>query len=1065
MTFKTLTWVFSPTSSDAPSLTLLAPSSSSISLSSSSVSDSVSSPVSSHHRLCLRPSPSPIRRPLPQHWMYPSTTTLPPSLTPTLKPQSQPNHISTTPSPLNLTSASDVPLDSDPDLRLLHVLANHLNGAYRPLSRPRQRILLSPTCSPQLIQQQKLVFASGAVGTASALGHVFGRPLQVKETVPCSPQSCTQLQKELQNTLIQQSQSPSHTFQQQCSVHKRFRLFRQRPKKCPVHSQPSGPNYVLPPTTVHPLAVHPDKILLDYHKDPVQSGTWKPTLTSSTSTSSRLSSYSNVSLSLSTSSLNHGSDGEGYNSGTFQPFKKKKKQSKKEQQQLRCLCYLDTSLDQQDISKQAKTHSHLLSSWYPQKHQKETSRLRRIWNDSTIFHWSKSPSSTRHSQQQPQQQQQQPQDIALYSSTESSLGQSPRSQPKLNENSQRNSLTGTDFSDEGNHSLSDVEYDDECHAFYANDHLNRVSFQDHCSSKSRSSRPGDDLKAISRHQAELSQMPGPSSHRENRFDDVQPIQESRPLASTFVADDDDDDDDEDWDIQSDSGAPSSSPMYSADAREPTSYSTVALPLSSSKSYLKKPSSANLNTLRSRQRCLSLPTDSVLPGFRKMSSTPSENWDEDFDIDSGDISVPTQVVDNQISLQMDIYNIKDFASQIEDLKSLRASLRLASSSLKERNPKKHQDLSMLFQRDWEQAEVIIDLGEIAQTSTSSSITEPALAAGPLSLLSGERLSTLSISKSSGQNPRRPALSATGLATLTSSSPATTSFAASTTVSPLLNSTERPISQSSSLAGTTIAGSSTGGDSETDVASRSSSRSSSGLTADMEKAVEGLAIAQSEKRRPNLGSGVTPLRPMQMKESCSSPAAFGLCTTPVTPLPNGLSPKEADDSEFYRNSPSEVELNSKWDQHSKEDSSATLKAVPMASNTSSGGGAGGVQAEIEASFRGYHKYGHLSKRQSSNQHMMGNDEEDDDGYESYGYGDGTSIGVITPIPTDRHMQVLKDILMERLGSDVARQYMFKHGEQDHVRFSVEVIPGLLDHLKVLQQRLGDQLMELQQLAVLV
>ncbi|KAF9205777.1 hypothetical protein BGZ49_003534 [Haplosporangium sp. Z 27] len=605
--------------------------------------------------------------------------------------------------------------------------------------------------------------------------------------------------------------------------------------------------------------------------------------------------------------------------------------------------------------------------------------------------------------------------------------------------SQRNSLTVTDFSDEGNHSLSDVDDEfEESSTHFANSQLNHVSFQDHYSSRAKSSRPGDELKAISRHQAELSQLPGPSSRHDYAFDDVQAVQETRSLASTFVADnnDDDDDDDEDWDIQSDSGAPSSSPMYSADARKPTSYSTVALPLPPlSKSYLKKPSSANL---RGRQRCSSLPADSVPSGFRKMSSTPSENWDEDFDIDSGDISVPTKVVESQISLQMDIYNIKDFALQIEDLKSLRASLRLASSSLKAKNPKRHQDLSMLFQRDWEQAEVIIDLGEIAQTSTSSSTSGSALAAGPLSLLSGKGSSPSSISKSPDNVP------------------------IPTTASPLLSLTERSVSQSSSLTGTTIVGSSSSGDSETDSTSRSSSRSSSsGLTVDIDTAVEELAMVHSEKKRPNLGSNV---RPLQMKESCSSPAAFGLCTTPVTPLPNDLQAKEIEASGIYNSSPNS-EPNQKWVQHNKDDSSSTLKAVSLASNSSSGGGPGGVQMDVDASFRRYQKYSHHSKK-ASNQRATGiNYDEDDDGYESYGYGDNSSIGVISPIPSDRHMQVLKDILMEGLGSDVARQYMFRHGEQDHVRFSVEVIPGLLGHLKGLQQRLGDQLMELQQLTVLV
>ncbi|KAF9438093.1 hypothetical protein BGZ76_009786 [Entomortierella beljakovae] len=919
-------------------------------------------------------------------------------------------------------------------------MANHLNGAYRPLSRPRQRIALSATCSPQNIQQQKLVFASGAIGTASALGHVFGRPLQAKETIPCSHQNCNQLQKELQNTQIQQAQSPSHTFQQQCSIHKRFRLFRQRPRKCPVHSSPSsGPTYILPPTTVHPLVIHPDKILLDHHDNPPQSSSWKNPLTSSTSVSSRLSSYSNISLSLSISSFNQGSDSENYSSSTFQS-KKKKKQSKKEQQQARCICYLDATLDHQDIPKKVKEPTLSSSSWYPQKHQKEPSRFRRMWNDSTIF-WSKSSSPDKRSNaKQPQQesqntQRQQIQSNGSFEYMGSPLDQYLQSKSNQNDISQRNSLASTDFS-EGSHLFSELEIGDEYGTFTSSN-----SYYQSNSYSSKSRRPGDDLKAISRHQAELSQLP---SDFHEYGTDIPPIHESRPLAATFVADteDGDDDEDEDWDLQSDI-APSSSPMYSAGAREPTSYSTVALPLSSSKGYPKKSSSANLNTLRSRQRCLSLPTDSAHSGFKRLPSTPSENWDEDFDIDSGDINVPTKVIESQISLQMDIYNIKDFALQIEDLKSLRASLRLASSSLKAKNPKKHQDLSLLFQRDWEQAEVIINLGEIAQTSTSPSSEGSALAAGPLSLQSGTSSSSSNMSQNNfhSQNHRRPPLPAAGAGNPISAMS-----------SLLLNSTERSISQSSSLTGTTIAGSSASGDSETDVASCTSSRSSSAsssMAVDIETAVEGLALAQHARRRPNLGSSVAPLKSTQMKESYSSPAAFGLCTTPVTPLPTR-------DPEMY--SSSEFEPNSRWDRHIKEDSSATLRAAPLTSNPSNVGGNIGDESEIEASFRRYKKYNHRPRGRI--------DEEEDMRYESYDYeySDG-SIGVITPIPSDRHMQVLKDILIDGLGSEVARRYMFRKGEQDHVRFSVEVIPGLLGHLKDLQQRLGNQLMELQQLTVLV
>ncbi|KAG0214887.1 hypothetical protein BGX31_000977 [Mortierella sp. GBA43] len=805
------------------------------------------------------------------------------------------------------------------------------------------------------------------------------------------------------------------------------------------------------PTTVYPLPVHPDKILADQHDDYVKS-----TMTPSTSLSSRLSSFSTVSLALSISSFSLGSDGEGYNSSTPQSSKKKKKKSKKDkEQQQRCLCYLEAIPDQeQDHTQQAKVHSQQplsrFSAWYPQKPQKETSRLRKMWNDSTIFHWSKQPASkARHQpslqqplqQQLPQQYQNQRQDQEVMVQG-LHFGQRTHLAGDMNGVPMRNSLSGTDMSDEGNHTLTDAEDEDDTEP--SSTELNHhVSLHDRYGPKTRAPRPGDDLKAISRHQAELNQQLAPADYSDYRLTDVPAPQENRPLASTFV--EEEEDEDEDWDIHSDNGAPSSCPMYSAEAKEPTSYSTVTLPLSPpTKSYLRKPSSTNLNTLRNRQRGMSLPADTPLPGFRTKSSSPRENWDEDFE---GDMSVPTEVAENQISLQMDMYNIKDFALHIEDLKSLRASLRVASSSLKASNPTKHKDLSMLFQRDWEQAEVIIDLGEIAQTSTSSSAGP--LAAGPLSLPSGKG-SKSSISRASSQRSRRPALSTTG-----GSAPAPAALPMETKA--------RSLSQSSTLTGTTIAGSSTGGDSETDMSSsRASSRSSSGTGPGIELTVENLAISQSERRRPYLGSGVEPLQQASLVNDSSDPAILNHCSTPITPLPRSLRPSKDmyedidEDPREFNYSLNEFEPNGKW-KHGKEDSSDTFKAMSSELDQ--------VQAEIDASLRRYQKYGQHSKKRSGNQKVLErsyNDDDDDgdDGYESYG-----SIGVTTPIPTDRHMQVLKDILMEGLGSDVARQYMFKHGEQDHVRFSVEVIPGLLGHLKGLQQRLGDQLMELQQLAVVV
>ncbi|KAF9947201.1 hypothetical protein BGZ70_002828 [Mortierella alpina] len=968
------------------------------------------------------------------------------------------------------TTTTTPVLATDPSYTLTSTsLGHHLvlddmhDGHPQPCDESRLYYPHSAPCSPlpeRRQQLQQLVFVSGAVSTASALGLVFGRPLQTKDTIPCTPQTCTQLQREHQNSLIQQAQSPSHTFQQQCSVHKRFRLFQQKPRRCLVHNPPTGPNYILPPSTVRPLVVRPDKILLDHLDEPAPSTSWRSSLTSSVSASSRLSS-STVSLALSTSSYTQGSDAESNSSSTSYTLKKSRKQLKKEKQQLRCLCYLDTTLDQQqckaEFAQQPKAHSQpqlsSTSSWYPQNHQKEASRLRRIWNDSTIFHWSKPTGSTKRRQQQLQQQhQQQQQQQQPHRRHEGPHHPAKHDPASLNHRHRhaaaeggapmRNSLSGTDISDEGNHTLSDVDDEDDsgsCRTAttsLADNSLHRVSFQEHYGSATRQPRPKDDIRAISRHQAEMNQQ--------RKVEEEQ----IRPPLSSFKNDGDDDDDDdefEDWDIQSDSGAPSSSPMYSAGALEPISFSTVNLPLSTP--HKNAHNKASHASLRNRQRCTSLPADSIAPNFQnmpaatKIKKTTRENWDEDFDFDSPDINVPTKVVESQISLQMDLDNIRDFASQIEGLKTLQASLRVASSSLKETNPKKHQDLSKMFQRDWEQAEVIIDLGEIAQTSNSPMGSSGAgHAAESPSSLSG-KASDSTIGKSSSHKPRRPALSTTAPSD------------ASATASSSFKSKTRSVSQSSNLTGTTIF------TSENESSSCISSRSSSGLTIDVEAAVEKTAMASLSTAAPSMAS-------------ISRPAGLGVCSTPVTPLPNGLrgcamdegdSDNENDymvESPIIGRSPlGEEILGSRVPHHSKEDSSITVKAVPV-----------GQTPDIEASLHRYQKYerhGHHSRRRSSSRRATMNedehrDDEDDDGYESFGYGDASSFGVITPIPSDRHLQVLKDILMEGLGSDIARQYMFRRGEQDHVQFTVDVIPGLLGHLKGLQQRLGDQL---QQLTVLV
>ncbi|KAG9062526.1 hypothetical protein KI688_005441 [Linnemannia hyalina] len=947
--------------------------------------------------------------------------------------------------------------------------------------------------------------------------------------------------------------------------------------------------------------------------------------------SSRLS-FSTVSLSLSTTNTTtsstgsyqtHGSeDDESFLStgGSYHSSKTSKKLSKKEkqlqkqlqkqeqqrqqqqQQKLRCLCYLDTSLDNQlDIQqsqqqpqqpqKQQQNSSQKSKGSSKKEKEKEkdkeaAGRLRRIWNESVInFHRPKPAGSNASRQSLSPSPSPSHSSLSGYHHTTvtGAAGETLQHSNNLQVNGgvpMRHSLSGTDISDEGNHSLSDIEDDllegDQFrhlrHGTTATPPTgnngdyshNRVSFQgpygasstkaSSSASGGTTSRPKDDLKAIARYQAELSlqqhQEDGSPENNHTEDDDFRYSMSMDddedhdrvlaslpppppPVLSSFgnhmPETNEEDDEDEDWDYQSDSGAPSSSTlMYSASVREPSCQSTLALPMSTNpahnKAYLKKPSNANLSSLRSRQRCLSLPADTVPPkgGFLKMSSsTPSENWDEDFDI-SADIHVPTKVVENQMSLQMDLYNIKDFASQIEDLKTLRASLRMASSSLKATNPKKHQDLSVLFQRDWEQAEVIIDLGEIAQTSptttsppgASSALgssgmkgSEPSLAS-----LSTGAVGSLSSKPSIGFMPHRPALS--------TSAPANNQLDEPSTFQSIQQQQVRSDSQSSNLTGSTLVASvSEDTESDTCPSTRTSSRTSSSSSASaslkvgIEATVEGLTISQQQALASLQGTTgrnvVGGMRMRQapsmayMKESCSSPAGLGLCASPMTPLrisTNNRNSTSSNDEDYDDYDDDDLEI--KYENasigllrfpegeqplykgfHGKEDSSATVK--PLSPRSPKEGGGNGFQADMEASFRRYQKYSHYSKRRTTGglphnsrrpaneryeQEFYDEEEEDedeeDDGYESYGYGDGSSsIGIFTPIPSDRHMQVLKDILMEGLGTEVARQYMFKQGEQDHVRFSVEVIPGLLGHLKGLQQRLGDQLMELQSFTVIV
>ncbi|CAG8613885.1 3500_t:CDS:2, partial [Scutellospora calospora] len=112
--------------------------------------------------------------------------------------------------------------------------------------------------------------------------------------------------------------------------------------------------------------------------------------------------------------------------------------------------------------------------------------------------------------------------------------------------------------------------------------------------------------------------------------------------------------------------------------------------------------------------------------------PSESWDDDFVLDNNEINVPNSVEKSQLSLRMDISNIRDFASQVEELKLLHHKKLNFTSLIQSRmirkkwksgstrsTIKKYKDLENLFKQDWEEATVIIDLSDVAQDKPSTS----------------------------------------------------------------------------------------------------------------------------------------------------------------------------------------------------------------------------------------------------------------------------------------------------------------------------------------------------------
>ncbi|CAG8544507.1 1372_t:CDS:2 [Cetraspora pellucida] len=125
------------------------------------------------------------------------------------------------------------------------------------------------------------------------------------------------------------------------------------------------------------------------------------------------------------------------------------------------------------------------------------------------------------------------------------------------------------------------------------------------------------------------------------------------------------------------------------------------------------------------RSNSLPPTAFSRSFYRQP-TPSESWDDDFDLDD-EINVPNSVEQAQFSLRMDITNIRDFVSQIEELKVLRNKKQFLASTIQskitrkwsngftksKKKSKKYKDLESRFKQDWEEVAVIIDLSDVAK----------------------------------------------------------------------------------------------------------------------------------------------------------------------------------------------------------------------------------------------------------------------------------------------------------------------------------------------------------------
>ncbi|RIA78995.1 hypothetical protein C1645_810897 [Glomus cerebriforme] len=182
-----------------------------------------------------------------------------------------------------------------------------------------------------------------------------------------------------------------------------------------------------------------------------------------------------------------------------------------------------------------------------------------------------------------------------------------------------------------------------------------------------------------------------------------------------------DEEEENWDAQSDSG-------YNEPLSKSAGKSSTTLPLSNP---------TPTTPPKRHSRCKSLPPINVRdlgPSLYHRQPTPSEIWDEDEDFDledTNELNVPSSVEESQVSLRMDISNIRDFVSQIGELKELRGEReklrsKVHSSKITRRwtngflhtTSKRAKYLENIFKQDWEEADVIIDIADVAQDNEAT-----------------------------------------------------------------------------------------------------------------------------------------------------------------------------------------------------------------------------------------------------------------------------------------------------------------------------------------------------------